>query len=730
MIIVNRAIFDRATFLHNLKQISIEPLVIARVIRWIVKPTTLSKRRLLEEQPQWDLLIVHETSAGTLTKDLSSKIRDQWSIQAGVPASLIKSFHAKNARLLHPPTSKSRDLEGTLSKSQDVSSAQNLELDNELHQWITSQDAPKGAVSMLNLLAFLPGRKEEYLNYGKAFADSVGSRRGGLAKLVVRIIQGEIKRVLVRPKAITIVDITDLGNVRYCFLDFFRAKCKGEFDLLTPLSARTYLEGTHIVDPYLPLIQSFESYEVISVNVLIETWSDDGWQGQDLNDASRSTGEVQKGTTKTLREQSMESFLDNILDPSQDSAMLLSQAEALTDFVPKLRRRLYDRAATLTSSPHLFTLLQKALQKETEADLSPFKNLTVDHISQLVANLRRDGMKTLNLSNMPDLTDSDLRTILGQSEQPKTTHASLGESVTLFDSFNAVLLLECPKVTTEFVVKDLGCYDVYHSELFRSPLHRRPRVSDNIIPALQSAGAAVSQMVWVGVSHDKVNEETGRPLWSNAKYSAEAVDGFAGCLGIGYQKFILDIPLSVEKTVNSLRRLLQYLTGVDPAWLSIFPRLVAECFATTSILENENTAGPSVGPLSETLCRDGAQWDRSLEGKSLNAGQWAIVLIHEGLNARPYEESESTKRLRFAFVQAQKESGSSTQPFLVVDVPGFINHSLAASGGQEARIEYLTQWWKSLTSAKGTGYYDEDDITEILDRVYPKGDCGIDNAKE
>ena len=43
---------------------------------------------------------------------------------------------------------------------------------------------------MLNLLAFIPGKKEQYLKYGKAFSESVGSRRGGDAKLVGKIVPG------------------------------------------------------------------------------------------------------------------------------------------------------------------------------------------------------------------------------------------------------------------------------------------------------------------------------------------------------------------------------------------------------------------------------------------------------------------------------------------------------------------------------------------------------------
>jgi hypothetical protein len=42
---------------------------------------------------------------------------------------------------------------------------------------------------MLNLLAFNPGKKETYLKYGAEFAKSIGSRRGGDAKLVGTVIR-------------------------------------------------------------------------------------------------------------------------------------------------------------------------------------------------------------------------------------------------------------------------------------------------------------------------------------------------------------------------------------------------------------------------------------------------------------------------------------------------------------------------------------------------------------
>jgi hypothetical protein len=41
---------------------------------------------------------------------------------------------------------------------------------------------------MLNLLSFKPNKKQNYLQYGAAFAESVGSRHGGVAKIVGSVV--------------------------------------------------------------------------------------------------------------------------------------------------------------------------------------------------------------------------------------------------------------------------------------------------------------------------------------------------------------------------------------------------------------------------------------------------------------------------------------------------------------------------------------------------------------
>ena len=176
-------------FLAGLAKSTTPPLTIGRVVRWIITPTTLSVDQLLRRVDRWDLLLIMPNQDG-LPENLRPLVREEWTVKAGVPSKLLKDFHSKNERLLHPHAGDVPSLTGALHSPQLTASAQKLELSEELRKWVDSfgQLDGRGAVSMLNLLAFKDGMKEEYLKYGKAFAESIGARRGGLAKFVGTVI--------------------------------------------------------------------------------------------------------------------------------------------------------------------------------------------------------------------------------------------------------------------------------------------------------------------------------------------------------------------------------------------------------------------------------------------------------------------------------------------------------------------------------------------------------------
>jgi hypothetical protein len=179
-------------FLKSLRAHRINPIIQSRVIRWVILPSSLSAVPLLAMNTRWDLLIVLPSDT-KIHHEALSQVAAQWSITAGVPSRLLNGFEEKNASLLNPPPGsvKPPDNSNPITKA----STQSLELSPELSAWIQSlPQAVRGhPISMLNLLAFNPGKKEQYGKYGAAFASRVGSRHGGDAKIVGNVVSGQGK---------------------------------------------------------------------------------------------------------------------------------------------------------------------------------------------------------------------------------------------------------------------------------------------------------------------------------------------------------------------------------------------------------------------------------------------------------------------------------------------------------------------------------------------------------
>ena len=193
-----------STFLASLASSSVKPLVVSRVIRWIILPTRISTEHLLARNTKWDILLILPSADDHLPKDLEKLVEHHWSVTAGVPSRLVNNFDETNKKLLHPTPSSVPAPSNSQEKKRTTTSSQDLELSAELNEWIDAFVASAGkpgtgAVSMFNLLSFNPGMKAEYLKYGAAFAKSIGSRHGGNAKIVGNVTcvngaRGEKKR--------------------------------------------------------------------------------------------------------------------------------------------------------------------------------------------------------------------------------------------------------------------------------------------------------------------------------------------------------------------------------------------------------------------------------------------------------------------------------------------------------------------------------------------------------
>ncbi|KAF9694833.1 hypothetical protein EKO04_006835 [Ascochyta lentis] len=209
-----------STFLSTLRSSTAEPLVVSRVIRWIILPTKISTEHLLARNIAWDVLLILP-STDNLPSDVQKLVQHQWSVTAGVPSRLVKDFSMTNKKLLHPDPASVPPLSSPNEKKATTQSSQDLELSAELNEWIDNfvshtGSEGRGAVSMFNLLAFNPGMKEEYLKYGAAFAKSIGSRHGGNAKIVGNVtgVNGKTEKLEGDWDEIALAHYPSIGHFR------------------------------------------------------------------------------------------------------------------------------------------------------------------------------------------------------------------------------------------------------------------------------------------------------------------------------------------------------------------------------------------------------------------------------------------------------------------------------------------------------------------------------------
>lgn len=182
-----------AAFIAALRSHDIKPIIQSKVMRWIILPSKLSTGPLLAHNNHWDILIILPHATQWPDK-IKKQITCNWQVSAGVPSSRLTNFASKNASLLNPAAGSVKPPDMATQISTIAEGSQSLELSHELQSWITNTLLyPHHAVSMFNLLAFSPGKKAQYAQYGAEFAKHVGSKYGGDAKIVGNVIGGQGK---------------------------------------------------------------------------------------------------------------------------------------------------------------------------------------------------------------------------------------------------------------------------------------------------------------------------------------------------------------------------------------------------------------------------------------------------------------------------------------------------------------------------------------------------------
>ena len=567
--------------------------------------------------------------------------------------------------------------------------------------------------------------------------------------------------------------------------------------LMTPLTARIYLEAYYdLGDPkksqnLLPLLNEFNAWDVIPVATLQDTWPEGEWEEPESDQADRdevAVSELEKleinapDSSKSLRDGAMAAVLQALLDEADENTALQSEAELLTDFLPKLKEKLYELSNTLKPSHHLLNLLCRALEEEIDVDLSPFKCFSSEDMSLVVSRLRKHGrMQTLCISNRSDLTAEDLQVVLRDATGLK-----------------ALYVLEDSQIPAQCLSPFFKDCDLYNSDLLRRAIkpERVSLRSDDTMPISHACGDNdISQLLWIGISDQQALDKShrhGNGLidWKTLQQEKRRTNfGWSGP-GLRYKRYPLDMPLSTSRTVAGLLCLFKWGSSSHVHNVEDFSTSAALSFAMASSIprDKELKVGPvggsnelGIGPLASGLYR-GSSYERNPTDdvlEHLEPGRWAIVLIHEAYNAMsqkdldrcqrgeqdgtdsdsedgnplrqpkggeqsltgmmalllgprdPFENKEKNqglpfraiKRLRYALVTPCVESHTSCHDFIVADIPTYLEHTVGKNQGKEGdgEFEKLVETWNRRIAAMDTvGFYGDQDIHDILPKVFPK----------
>ena len=537
---------------------------------------------------------------------------------------------------------------------------------------------------------------------------------------------------------ITIFDITNPSHVSYCFVSFQGLEGRHEAPLMTPLSARRYLEAYYdladLEQKYLlPLVESFKGWSLIPASVLENAWPGEGWNeaGTDIQEGKGEEPDLQltkleispKTTLSTLRGLTMDTVLQNLLDSPQANSSLMDEAELLTDFLPRLKDKIYERAPTMKWSPYHLDLLCQALQNEAVVDLTPLTNVPAKDLAVVVEKLSRNGkMNILNLSNRPDISLEDLRHIIGT-----------------VPNLRVLCLLEMPQIPLQSLNRYLVDFEIHHSGLLRSafmvPNSNYRKYNDHVkkLHTKFRATSVVSQIVWTGLGGIESMERrnylpNGRVAWEDMAFSSEKNRAIGGQTTLEKRTYDLSVPLPPYKLIPGVLRLLQW-AGSSNLEKFCEPSRGMAC-SLASLLPHSNGTGHGVSLLNPSLylLRDTFPSPEVQSPFCLDPGEWALFLVSEAFDvdyevfvhlmksSKKSSEDQDFKcspRKATSYALVTRVIGSEPPRYMIADIPTFLKYVL---GNTPEAQELLDTWTGGFPSIRDAEFFG-DDTYKILRKL-------------
>ncbi|KAI9715019.1 MAG: hypothetical protein M1812_006233 [Candelaria pacifica] len=480
---------------------------------------------------------------------------------------------------------------------------------------------------------------------------------------------------------ITIIDITCLDHVRYCFVAFRGMESEREVPRNTPLSAETYLEAycdrQGWKEEYVKELDGLRKFELIPIATLRNAWEFGDW-GDSLDEKiiNETYQKLSSPSVRSLADISMRVLIDNALAAQPDDDLSwMEEVEFIPEFLSALKSRLYQNPDVAKSAVQCF-LLRRVLQGEKSVDLSLFKTLSSDEVLLVLESLQEKELVTsLDLSNL------------------NVSKATLEKGLRVLPKIRQLYIMNTPKIPLQSALLALQgpeIRDVYHTEMLQSafPNEDWDVAERDALLTWGSTQSPIVQVLWAGSDVS----EPGRP--ANGLNNG-CIDWMSTSMKKSEPHQLGAFPLTEAfippiKIVTGLTQLLRFATSTQRL-ISPFRHVpsdigkaVANSFALASSYVPDGFS-VQVGSLLSVLAQQSDRYSPTKIGAAydMHPNQWTVIIMHEYCREKNRQVGPKP-RLRYAFLTPVERLGEqpgkkpfwSTGNFVVADISLFLERAM------------------------------------------------------
>ncbi|TGO26641.1 hypothetical protein BPAE_0055g00120 [Botrytis paeoniae] len=562
---------------------------------------------------------------------------------------------------------------------------------------------------------------------------------------------------------ITVFDITELMQVRYCFVNLDSSDSDEEEGgappkppAMTPLTGPQYLWGYYRKDDhskqekFKDLVKSFQALPLIDGRALHSAWPDSSWRimvqdggESEWNRVEQVVAEEFSGQKKSnsvdseipsLRASSLVKVLNSAIASSpSELPQILERASVLSDFYPAAKSKLYADPNDVSDSASARRILSSILRKENTIDLGPFE-LATEQILEVLEEASKGPIDviSLNFSGNLNIAESFLKEILIK-----------------FPRLETLYLLNTPQISLE---KKIGLLrrttiQLYDTELLALPfvdegdtmMHDFKTFEPRVIPLYGYIKPAINQIIVMACcSTERVPRNTDGGLNIESMFEKGILlNGFGRdhfCIPFG------EVNLKPSAFITGIAQYVHYVMNqqpyldigmMDPPALNIAKQLAMP----HAFEDNENSF--AVGTISDYFYRTpNDNWSLSHIGgwwknySKIAPGEWALALIGE--TDRFDGPMEECAKVRYAFVSAAPPTDtedptldSYVPKFIIRDFRELLDSTIPDTSDQQQILKIWNRAVEPITPSlalKLSGRQEVESLMRAL--IYPVNDPG------